>query len=386
MKGADSGTESDHAVGADHVRELERAIAAVQAERDQLLAWPGLVATVSELGLQTDLRSAWELFLLVAMSTGLSDSGSIFINDVAAGRVRGEILRSAGQPGRFGRLSELRHGEGVAGAVAARGEPLVHPGTGTAFFIDGEYPVSSVACVPIRHAGSDDGDVLAILCLHVQDDARPFTERAITLLGVLCRAVGIALELQRLVMTDPMTGLLNRRAFDRDIERLLSESGTLSFGIICLDVDDLKALNKEFTEENVDEAIRELGVVLSGVVERHAGCDVRLYKDHTKGDEFLIFTRCASEVASVAQECVDAVRDHAFCAQHGGWPTGKLTVSGGGTWCAPGESPDVVKERAYRNKGEAKATKSETQPSASLVVTGPPEDSRGGLSSATVNS
>lgn len=339
------------------VRELQHAIDQVLAEKRQMHEWLGLLEVcIGTLSLNTDTTAMWEVLLEIALSVGLADSGSIFVNDVAAGRVRGEVRVAEGQQLPFGKRAEFPHGQGIAGAAAQLRHPLVHPGNGTKYFVEpSESDITSIIGVPILLA--DESDVSAVLCLNASGASRPFTDQAVTLLKVLCRVAAVAREQQQLAMTDPTTGLLNRRAYERDLNRLLDgASSAIGLAIIYLDVDNLGDLNKKFDGDRVDVALRELGSVLGGVMNEHAGCDARVYKDHTKGDEFVITSRCASDATALAEECIDAVRARAFCQEHpdGAIPAGDLTVSAGATWAVLGETPTIVEARAQDAKRQAK--------------------------------
>ena len=71
-------------------------------------------------------------------------------------------------------------------------------------------------------------------------------------------------ELERLSLTDPLTGLGNRRAFERDLELALSRSRRLNepLALLYMDVDGLKRLNDRYGHATGDEALRTLGAVL----------------------------------------------------------------------------------------------------------------------------
>ena len=71
-------------------------------------------------------------------------------------------------------------------------------------------------------------------------------------------------ELEQLSLTDPLTGLGNRRAFERDLEVALSRAQRtdLALTLLYLDVDEMKRVNDRFGHAIGDETLRALGAVL----------------------------------------------------------------------------------------------------------------------------
>ncbi|MFO0937264.1 MAG: GGDEF domain-containing protein [Gemmataceae bacterium] len=85
-------------------------------------------------------------------------------------------------------------------------------------------------------------------------------------------------ELERAVCTDPLTGLFNRRAYDR-----YSSDKTYGFGAVAiLDVNDLKPLNDEFGHANGDVALQ----LISRALRIHFRVTDPLYR--LGGDEFAV--------------------------------------------------------------------------------------------------
>lgn len=91
-------------------------------------------------------------------------------------------------------------------------------------------------------------------------------------------------ETQTLAVTDPLTGLYNRRKLEEvlavELERVRRYGRKLS--TIMIDVDDLKSLNDSYGHQAGDEVLRQLAKVISGCV-RKMDVAVRL-----GGDEFII--------------------------------------------------------------------------------------------------
>jgi diguanylate cyclase (GGDEF)-like protein len=91
-------------------------------------------------------------------------------------------------------------------------------------------------------------------------------------------------ELEQLSMTDPLTGLGNRRALERELELRLHRSRRTGdpLALLYLDVDSLKRVNDRFGHAVGDETLRCLAAVLRSSV--RMGCDTGY---RVGGDEFV---------------------------------------------------------------------------------------------------
>ena len=106
---------------------------------------------------------------------------------------------------------------------------------------------------------------------------------------ILDRAIGCAAQrladrIEADAVTDPLTGLGNRRAFDRDVRRELARAmrHERRFSVAVLDLDGLKAVNDRDGHAAGDAALRQLGGALSASL-RTADRAYRL-----GGDEFAV--------------------------------------------------------------------------------------------------
>lgn len=108
-------------------------------------------------------------------------------------------------------------------------------------------------------------------------------------------------QLEALTLTDPLTGLGNRRAFERDVELRLRHAARIGepVALLYMDVDGLKALNDDYGHASGDEALRILGAVLRS-------CS-RLGSDgayRVGGDEFVMIVSAERRGADVVAERV----------------------------------------------------------------------------------
>lgn len=111
-------------------------------------------------------------------------------------------------------------------------------------------------------------------------------------------------ELERLTLTDPLTGLGNRRALERDLPRSLklSERIDVPIALLYMDIDQFKQINDHSGHAAGDETLRGLGAVLRS--SSRVGTDIAY---RVGGDEFvmmLVADRAGAEVVArrAAQE------------------------------------------------------------------------------------
>src|SRR5262245_42281710 len=92
-------------------------------------------------------------------------------------------------------------------------------------------------------------------------------------------------ELERLTMTDPLTGLGNRRALERDLPRALrlSERIDVPLALLFLDIDHFKQINDRNGHAVGDDSLRVLGAVLRSC--SRIGTDIAY---RVGGDEFVM--------------------------------------------------------------------------------------------------
>jgi diguanylate cyclase (GGDEF)-like protein len=195
--------------------------------------------------------------------------------------------------------SRMRVGEGLAGKVVERDEPMLTndyqamPARPELSFLG---DVRSGLSVPMRWGGELRGALTVVY-------KRPFlvTREHLALLEAFADLAAAACSnatahagLARAARTDALTGCLNRAAFQRTLTRELERSGRTgtSLSLALIDLDDFKEVNERHGHLAGDEVLTRVGQAL-----RQA---VRPY-DHVArygGDEFAILALDADEDAA----------------------------------------------------------------------------------------
>lgn len=157
-------------------------------------------------------------------------------------------------------------------------------------------------------------------------------------------------QMQRLAITDVLTGLYNRlrtdEVLDTELERQRRHPGPLS--IILLDLDHFKLINDRYGHRTGDRILRELGGVLADRV-RKTDCLGRW-----GGEEFLVICPHTDRHQSraLAESLRQAVAEKDFELE------APVTISLGVAGHHPGDTREVLIERAdqalYRAKQEGR--------------------------------
>ncbi len=231
--------------------------------------------------------------------------------------------------------------------------------------LDGDAEEPRCAALPSGHsmlacpANTRIGDRVGVVFWR-SDALRPWIEEdkllassVTALVRMVLEHDGIQREMARQARTDPLTGLLNRRAFldelARRIDRLDREGlpGTLMF----VDVDNFKPLNDRFGHDVGDAALTGISALLRNLV-RPADLVARL-----GGDEFALWLDGADELTAAERAEALRVDTHGSLAQL--VPDGMRITLSVGIACrraGSGEFMDEVIRRADQAMYEVKRT------------------------------
>ena len=139
------------------------------------------------------------------------------------------------------------------------------------------------------------------------------------------------IERRKLSLTDDMTGLFNRRAFEADCADILEQGMISKLSILMMDVNGLKAANDTYGHLAGDELIIEA----SKCIQTALGELGKAYR--TGGDEFVALLTCSEEKQKDVLQTLDRLVSSAKCS----YPC-VLSVSKGLVVCK--EHPDLTFE------------------------------------------
>jgi diguanylate cyclase (GGDEF)-like protein len=140
------------------------------------------------------------------------------------------------------------------------------------------------------------------------DVSRETRPDAVTMVG---RAYnGVRSQLANLVLTDPLSGCLNRRGLEQQLKRELARAARSGkdVALLALDVDYFKDINDSWGHRAGDAVIQEVGEILRSIA-RGGDCVAR-----TGGDEFtlLLPETSAAGAFRLATRVREAVSEHRF--------------------------------------------------------------------------
>jgi len=156
-------------------------------------------------------------------------------------------------------------------------------------------------------------------------------------------------DLEVLTLSDPLTGLGNRRALERELARTMLRSRRLdhALSLLYLDVDDLKLVNDRFGHASGDETLRALGRAA-----RQCSRDGPDSGYRVGGDEFVLIVLADREGAErLAKRIHDVFRERS--------PHQSRLSTGVVEWDGALSASELLSEadrRMYRNKHMSRAS------------------------------
>ena len=331
---------------------------APQASPDQISRDTLLVRVLTLLNESTDVHTTLERALDLVRTTLRCQVGEIWLSN---GETRDVELacsstdRSSGSTAleAAGRELGVSPGPSLVGRAMRSGRGSMAPPstTGNAAERDAETTAAGIRCIltfPIRGVRS----VVGVLVAFHESPGRPPKE-LIDAVQSACRQVGLfvdraradialhasAMELSALASTDSLTGLKNRREFDRALRTIPRQP----FAVLSLDVDGLKATNDTDGHAAGDELLRLIGHTLGLLVR---GWDVMA---RVGGDEF------AALLPEVGVLGAGVVAERMRVAMHSLLlPSGPARITVGWSAAPAGADPVSVWQRADESLYKAK--------------------------------
>ena len=154
---------------------------------------------------------------------------------------------------------------------------------------DAEPPAAPDGSVTLRHAVRVNNEDVASLCLTLPRDeeesaGRHFLAQLAHLMGKVASLEDRHTRLQKLAITDELTGLYNGRYFRHFLTRIIDKARTMRFPVTLLlfDIDNFKKYNDQYGHGVGDEILRQTAALMR-----------RCCRDHDlvariSGDEFAV--------------------------------------------------------------------------------------------------
>jgi diguanylate cyclase len=160
-------------------------------------------------------------------------------------------------------------------------------------------------------------------------------------------------EYKRLANTDPLTQLLNRRAFDREIAAIYnSNRGMLFKALILADIDRFKDINDRFGHPVGDKVIQGIADIFRSSVRGD------MFVARTGGEEFALIVEGASEEATfgIADRIRLLIEQTPFVNMQTNTHYGSVTISMGVCMASEAEGPEDLYSKCDRALYRSKVT------------------------------
>ncbi len=145
-------------------------------------------------------------------------------------------------------------------------------------------------------------------------------------------------------LTDPMTGLANRKFFDDTLDKAIAEAPTRSepMSLLMIDIDHFKTFNDTYGHLTGDQVLR---LVASSVKQNVKGQDVAA---RYGGEEFVVVLPSTPlrSALTVAEHIRRAAMSKELMKRSTGQHLGRITVSVGVATLHPGDTAQMLIERA----------------------------------------
>ncbi|MCB9963998.1 MAG: diguanylate cyclase [Rhodospirillales bacterium] len=210
---------------------------------------------------------------------------------------------------------------------------------------------NSLESISQKLSGTPSSDDLKAVVTQIQEDTRHVISKNQGLESVLEES---AHEIEKLrkdlekarkeSLTDSLTGLSNRKAFDAEIQRVLAEAQAdhVSFSVLMLDIDHFKSFNDNFGHQVGDQVLRLVAKCLTDGIK---GKDIAA---RYGGEEFIIIlpeTELAAGVA-VANNLRKVVANKDVINRNTGERLARITLSVGVAQHSGTETIDELIARA----------------------------------------
>lgn len=262
-----------------------------------------------------DLGSTLEAILQVAQETIPRGQCAILLVDENR-----EVLRIRASNGYAEGVQEMAIplGHGITGRCASTGQTIVVDDLALdESYISGVTGARSEVAVPLLVGGRAIGVLNAEstrLGAYREGDVRTLSVVA-QQAAVVLRSAKLQQETRRLAITDPLTGLHNRRYFVNQLDEHLARAERYGerLGLLLLDSDHLKAVNDQHGHHAGDRVLQKISAALRGIL-RDSDEVARI-----GGDEFAVLLLQADEplAVGIARRLKQRLREAVLAAEGG---------------------------------------------------------------------
>jgi diguanylate cyclase (GGDEF)-like protein/putative nucleotidyltransferase with HDIG domain len=265
-----------------------------------------------------EIYSLYEIAQTMGTSLGVSDTMALisskltnivpwsacalFLHDVESDTVKCRYAAGVDAPKLLG-LS-LKLGEGLAGWVARNKRSIVNGLPRVTFDAAGVHTPIDLKAAIVCPLIFNDNLIGSLALYHVEanrytEDHRRLLERIAEQAGAVIHNSLVFEQTQEDSLTDPLTGLPNRRSMFVHLTRELSRAGRLGreVALIVMDIDEFKEINDTHGHHVGDRALREVAQVVRQALRPYDLC-VRY-----AGDEFMVvLSDCPRDAAEAKRE------------------------------------------------------------------------------------
>jgi diguanylate cyclase (GGDEF)-like protein len=227
-------------------------------------------------------------------------------------------------------------GEGIAGRVYERGEPILTDREEVILeytsAVKSQYKTPSSISLPLKVAD----ETIGVLNLSDKYSGEPFSEKDISTLTGFVSQASVLLRLcdyherseqmRELSITDPLTGLFNRRYFNirLDEESQRTRRYALTMSLVIMDIDTFKLFNDTEGHLAGDYILKEVASIMSAAVRAN---DILV---RFGGDEFVILMPQTSKAEALG--VAERIRENIKANIQPSWkkfPAKHITISAG---------------------------------------------------------
>lgn len=302
------------------------------AQRTECLLAEKLMGVISSLALTENREDLYANILAMAADLLGATSGSIMLADESGEHV--QIKTALGMNQQLAQTMKVKLGTGIAGRVAQSGNPLlvndIERDNRVGVPNRPRFKTKSFISIPMKIKGR----AIGVLNLSDKVNQGIFTEADLRILTPFAEHACIMIErtdsleradmLERLSITDPLTGLYNRRFLEKRMDEELNRSVRygLNLTVMMLDLDNFKIYNDLCGHIAGDAALRKVGRIL------HASARQMDIVTRYGGEEFCAILPNTSKKESlmVAERLRRNIENEIFAGEER-LPLGRLTTS-----------------------------------------------------------